>query len=234
MNSIILPTYCPVPSVEEQLKVFLQGLEQNTVLPYELVVVEQGKQVFPSIPYTSGKLLEAGEWPEAAKYFHQEQPMGYAKAVNKGVEMSSGEWLFIVNNDIKVPYGWDDKLLKAYQRLPKGKGLLSPIERGRGVEKDDFILNESWWSCVLIHRSVWDEVGRLDDEVLNYRFHDQDWSIRCRRAGYDVARYRGVVIDHIESSTYRHMNIDEGPERAEMLRRHGALHFHELVSQHRI
>lgn len=223
MNSIILPTYCPAQEVESALHEFMDTLAMSTTLPAELVVVEQGKRLVEKdllLYKSTGAIVHS-------QYRYYPDPIGYARAVNIGASLAVGDYLFIVNNDLKLPYGWDAKLLTAYRSVPD-MGLLSPLEHTRGGY-NGIILNESWWSCVLISRKVWETVGPLDDEKLNYRFHDQDWSIRCKRKGFQVARLGSLRVHHIDSTTYKHMPVkrEEGEERAEMIRRYGYAHFFE-------
>jgi GT2 family glycosyltransferase len=219
MNSVIVPSYCPVPEVAVLARRAVAQLLGNTVDPYELIVVEQGEPVLAGLTEDA----RAMTW---LAYKHYPEPMGFARAANKGVSMASGDYLFIVNNDVLVPWAWDSQLLKEYVSCPKC-GILSPTDV---VVPEPVVYRDvSWWGCVLVSRAVWDELGPLDEEKLNYRFNDQDWNIRCRQAGYEVCRYGGVRVEHFESSTYRHMNVDESPERAEMVRRYGVAHFHEWV-----
>ena len=219
MISIIIPTYCPVPEVEQKLWMCLRRIMGCTDLTdVELVVVEQGRPV-------------AGRWIpgilnkfKTLIYCSSVEPIGFAGAVNRGVCMSSGEYLLIVNNDIEVSPRWAEKLVIAYKKVPKA-GMLFPACTD---PKDRIELIEtpwSWWSCVCISRKVWNDVGPLDEEKLRYRLHDQDWSIRAFNKGYVIGCYRGVTVTHDDMSTYKHMTVDEAPERATMVERWGFEHF---------
>lgn len=221
MNSVIIPTYCPTPEVAVLLQRCLASLFACSADPYELIIVEQGDKYCCA---KDASLCNTRQIVCRVLYDYHRHPIGYAAAVNRGMEMATGDYLFIVNNDIEVPSSWDRDLLRVYQEEPK-IGLLSPVDRDGLVG----VFEESWWSCVLISRKVWNEVGPLDDKDLNYRFHDQDWSIRCTKAGYKVRRYAGVRVEHKESSTYRHMTTDETAERAVMRSRYGHEHFYQWV-----
>lgn len=240
MNSIIIPTLCPTIDVKHKLLECLGSIARHTVRPFELVLVEQGDRIV-----TGDKVLAVFDncvsLPgEKQTLIYTADKLGYARAVNIGVKAASAsDYIFIVNNDITVPPRWDEDLINAYERpitWPGGArvmGMLSPIEQGRCVKSNSFIFNESWWSCVLMNRRVWNVVGELDDVDLNYRLHDQDWSIRCHKAGYGVGRYCGVVVQHEEASTYRHLapEVNESAERAIMRERHGVEHFFQWVTR---
>lgn len=224
--SIIIPSYRPVVEVAELELECLRSIRQHTQNDYELVYVRNEEYN----PLIDCPVLAARN----VRFVDMGEPVGYARAVNIGVAVSSGDYLFIVNNDIKIlTPGWDQEMLDMYESKRASVtrfGLLSPEDRPGWLGVN---LDSSWWSCVLISRAVWDKVGPLDDKLLNYRFHDQDWSIRCRKAGYHVARYGGVRVAHKESSTYKHMKVEEGPEREEMVRRYGVAHFFEWIQRER-
>ena len=218
MISIIIPTYCPVPEVDEKLKTCIRRIMECTDLKdVELIVVEQGRQV-------AFELCRDLRSRVNLIYWSTDDPLGFSGAVNKGVALSSGEHLLIVNNDIEVSPHWAEKIVGAYKRIPNA-GLLFPA---RTDPKDCCEMVEapwSWWSCVCISRRVWDDVGPLDEEKLKFRLHDQDWSMRAFDKGYVVGCYRGTTVTHDEMSTYKHMNVDEVPERAAMIERWGFEHF---------
>jgi GT2 family glycosyltransferase len=225
MISIIVPTYCPNIDVEEKLHKCIQSLLFNSpATDTEFVIVEQG------IPATANMMGVLASGPRQVVYKRLAGPVGFARAVNMGVEMSVGDHLLIVNNDIEVGYAWAAKLVDVYDRTPRA-GMISASDTP-GNPAETIEAPCSWWSCVCISRKVWDRVGWLDEDKLNYRLHDQDWSIRAYAMGYVVGRFHGVKVKHDESSTYKHMHIDEGPERTEMRRRWGHEHFHEYVRTH--
>lgn len=222
MISIILPSYCPAPDVEQKLKTCLESLYMTTDMDKcELVVVEQaGRQ---ADNYLSSQKLRH-------PYIHvsYNNPVGFSEAVNAGVRLAHGDMYAIVNNDIVFSQGWLDKMVEVYKSNPLS-GLLAPIDQHHSI--DDHEYTDSWWSCVLISRDVWNEVGELDTEHLRYRYHDQDWSIRCHQAGYKVQRTRRVKVYHDDGSTYRHMKsqVDESAEADYMIRTHGVRHFIQIV-----
>lgn len=212
MNSIVIPTYCPTRGVEELLEKCIDLIESRTELPYELVIVENGSKT-RIVDIAADVLVRTPE------------PLGYAKAVNLGISLAHGDHFLIVNNDIHVEEGWDRELVEAYANLPSKGGVLGAFDQQGGGR--EYWMDVSWWSCVCISRSSWSYVGELDAGALNYRLHDQDWSIRAKLAGLDVARWTGARVKHYEGSTYKHMKTDdiEIPERAEMRRRWGHEHF---------
>lgn len=220
MNSIIIPVYIPHVEVLDKLKMCVASIMAHTADPFELVVVEQGERLWQALIPVQ---------PQA--HVHLQKPVGFAKAVNIGVHCSTGDFLFIVNSDIIVPQAWDIKLRAVYAGMGSAAGVLCPTDQ-HFTEEDKIGFDVGWWSCVLISRRVWDDVGPLDEKNLPMRFHDQDWNIRCRQHGLAVARYYGVQVQHDEGSTYRHVKYDDADlaERQIMRERYGHEHFCQWVA----
>lgn len=226
MISIILPTYCPAPDVVDKLKTCLNSLYETipSMKEHELIVVEQGER-------HAEKILVPETLDHAYTYVSYNKPVGFSEAVNAGVRLAHGDYYAIINNDLVFQYDWLNKMQKVYESNPK-IGLLSPIDQHHAIEDHEYV--DSWWSCVLISKTVWDRVGELNTEQLRYRFHDQDWSIRCAKQGFSVMRTKRVRVYHDDGSTYRHMkpSVDEGAEARWVEKMHGYRHFIDWVSNH--
>src|SRR4051812_8585417 len=101
--SIILPTYCPTPEVEEYLRECLEALVLHSNSEYELIVVENGS----SSPLLGPHMCDT--------FLRTKRPLGYAKAVNIGVQLAQNDHFLIVNNDLFVGPNWDRELIQAYE-----------------------------------------------------------------------------------------------------------------------
>lgn len=208
--SIILPNYCPDQQVAEYLTKFIISLMNNTPMPYQLIVVENGSH--------TPKLKEAADI-----YIHKYDAIGYARAVNIGLAIADGDIFVIMNNDLEVPPNWLKTMLGQYEG-----GTLAPIDHP--IQIEGLIEDSHWFSMIMFDRKTFNKVGYLD-ESLPYRFHDQDYSIRVKKAGLPVRQTADVVVSHINSATYSKMGRNEDPaEREEMIRRYGVAHFHEYVN----
>lgn len=215
--SLIVPSYCPDLEVEDRANAFIASLRATTPKSlYQLVVVEQGpRNVFMKT------------FLEIDQYAYKPLPIGYARAVNLGIALADCDLLVVANNDLILPENWLPQLIHDYSEF--GPGILSPMNypgAGPGVKHDN-----SWYSLWITDRQTWRTVGYFD-ELLNYRMHDQDMSVRMKKAGFGVMRTGNVVVEHFESSTYRKMNVSEQEqkEREIMVARHGYAHFHEWLA----
>ncbi len=143
--------------------------------------------------------------------------LGFAKAVNRAVQHSRGEYLLLLNNDCELPAGALDKMLDILDRDPQ-IAVVGPLSTAhthwqwvhgvanwlkRNLPADDYITTQDYqfpadtvtfW-CALIPRRVWDEVGALDERFFMY-YEDNDWCRRAREAGYKLALDLGTVVPH--------------------------------------
>lgn len=211
--SLILPTYSPDNEVSEYVKRFLDTLKANTPRElYQFVVVENG----------SNTLALASL---ADIYIQKEYPLGYARAVNLGIALADNDLLVVANNDLTLPAGWLETMIEEYQK--HGPGLLAPVDFSPTQE---LYLDSHWYSLWITDRHTWNAVGYFD-EMLNYRFHDQDYSIKLKQAGFNVMRTGKVQVGHVNMATYKKMKVEreESMERELMRKRHGALLFDDWL-----
>ncbi len=213
--TIVLPTYCPNLEVAQHLNRCVSDLFKNTPADlYDLIIVEQGD-------------IEADvRW--ATIYCHANEPLGFSRAVNIGYRLARTEYICVLNNDVFVPKGWLELMLRDIEYA----GILAPSDgpvATTGTAGIGRVWTEHWGSLYMLRRSLLDTIGLLDEDKLNYRFQDQDQSIRCYKSGKDVCRTSSVTVEHVNSATYSKMNkqAEEAEERAEMIRRHGFAEFNE-------
>lgn len=213
--AIILPCYLIDAENLAHYRKFIETLEANTPRQmYDLIIVDNGSN-----------LGREEMQRDADIYFEHPEPMGYAKAVNAGMAAAKSLCVVpgrdltcvVVNNDIELPQHWLEDMLEIFKETG---GLLAPQDFP--AHKDRIYYDQSWYSLWMIKMSTWEKVGTLDDEKLNYRFHDQDYSIRLKKAGLFIGRTGKVQVKHINSATYSKMKRNEDPEeREEMMRRYG-------------
>ncbi|MBD3361201.1 glycosyltransferase [Candidatus Woesearchaeota archaeon] len=101
----------------EVTKRFVSSIRQYTKGKYELVLIDNGSKNKKAIQYFK---------KSADKYFRFPKITDLAKAWNKGIELSKGKYVAVVNNDTVVPPNWF-KLLKETLDKNKKAGMVSPI-----------------------------------------------------------------------------------------------------------
>lgn len=117
MNKKILSIVAVVINNLEVNRRFLSSVRQYTEGQYELILIDNGSTDKKSIAFFK---------KNADKYFRFDEIVSLSKAWNKGIEISSGQYVAVVNNDIVVPPNW---FVPLKQTLDKNKkaGMVSPI-----------------------------------------------------------------------------------------------------------
>lgn len=160
---------------------------------------------------------------EANVYIRKDVPIGYARAANIGLALADGEFLMVMNLDVRpIMSDWLDTFVREYTYA--GDGVLCADDNGR-----EGLWEESWYSLWMTDRRTFHALGYLD-ESLPYRFHDQAYSIECVRKGFVVRRTGAVQVIHREASTFKKMGLDTRDEEGEMIRRYGEAHFRDWRS----
>lgn len=136
--------------------------------------------------------------------------LGFAPAVNRGIQSAGGEWIAILNNDVRLQPDWLKILLSEAEHqgasFATGKilseadhaaidGTFDEISRGAcacrcGAGKPDgTVWNQARpiriapMTAALFRRSLFDTVGLLDESFGSY-LEDVEFGLRCALAGY--------------------------------------------------
>jgi len=188
----------------------IESIERNSK-DYELIIIAD--KVIP----------EAREWlsERSTVIDYGGGRFNFAKAINKGIRSASGDYLLIMNNDTLVcEDGWLEKMRGVLdeQRI----GAVSPyvndgasgnpeMQESSFVKDFDFIkigtpLN---MICLMLRRSVYDEIGELDEDFTTYGGEDVDYNLRLVRAGYDIA-VADVKLIHLKAKGWENTDISYG------------------------
>lgn len=137
-----------------------------------------------------------------AVVLHDAENLGLAAALNRGVRVAlagGARWIATFDQDSIPPDGFVEGLLGALAGDPRAArvGILAPAlagERGRPAGAPHRVPTVIT-SGSLIRAEVLVEVGLLD-EALFIDYVDHDFCLRVGRAGWDVVRVPGTVLDH--------------------------------------
>jgi len=178
--SIIIPTY---NHLEDCLKPCLQSVIENTNFKNgdtEIIVVANGcsdgtEDFVRSLNHPYVKLLSFSE------------PLGYGRAVNEGINVSKGQFVVLLNNDVVIypryPNNWLDLLVTPFLN-DDSVGITGPILTTSEPAQQEFIV----FFCVMIKRQVFDQVGLLDETFYPGAGEDTDFCVKARYYGYKLVQ----------------------------------------------
>lgn len=214
--SVITPNY----NGEKFLDKYFKSLELDSEYIGEVIIVDNGSSD-SSLDY-----IENNSFTFPVVVIENSQNLGFAPAVNQGIEKSRHDYIFSLNNDTEIKEGSikamidlirgndvfsvQAKMLQAQNReLVDDAGdeynLLGWTKKtGENQNSDKYVqVNEIFSSCAgasLYKKSIFDEIGLFDDEFFAY-MEDVDLAIRSQIYGYRNLLCPDAVVYHIGSAT---------------------------------
>jgi len=163
--SIIIPTF----NRSDLLKRALESVSKQIFLDYEVIVIDDGSTD------DTAKMLQA-EFP-LVRYVYQENE-GVSSARNKGLNIANGEWLAFLDSDDEWLPGKLEKQIATLKLTSDAKICHTEeiwVRNGVRVNQMKKHKKTGGWifpqclplcamspSSIVIHRSVFDEVGKFD------------------------------------------------------------------------
>jgi GT2 family glycosyltransferase len=204
------------------LQPLLANLREQTRPFDEIIVVDNGSAD------DSAAVAEAA----GARVVRLERNLGFAAAVNRGIGVTSADWVAILNNDVILAADWLATLLTAAEReeawFATGKTLMADdssrvdgafdaISRGAcayrcGSGKPDGpVWNQQRrirmapMTAALFQRRLFDEIGLLDESFESY-LEDVDFGIRCALRDRWGLYVPAATARHLGSATWGQWN----------------------------
>ncbi len=204
-------------------RVCLKSLYEQTEGPeFETIVIDNA-----STDGTPEFLREAEALYPRLKVILNTENYGFAKANNQGLQIATGEYLVLLNNDTVVPRGWLSNLIR-HLSADKSIGLLGPVTNEIGNEAKvpvgyTSILEMNDWArqyvrehdnelfeipmlamyCLAMRREVFEKIGLLDEQFGMGMFEDDDYTRRARELGYKVMCTNDVFIHHVGRASFK-------------------------------
>lgn len=201
VSSLIIPCYFKDESL---MKMTLRCLESLDDYDGQVIVVDDGSP----LNYHPKELYDGSR-----RVVCRELNGGYAAAVNSGLEVASGEILIVANNDIFFVPGWLDGLLLPFRKDYDISSIRTSDSDGYLVE-DIITEGDKFGSIWAMTRSAYELLGPLDETFGKGTFEDLDYRRRALKAGLRIAKYHGVVVEHVGRATFHKIDPEHRLFRA--------------------
>lgn len=160
------------------------------------------------------------------KLILNDENRGFAAANNQGLEVAIGDYLVLLNNDTYVTPGWICTLVRHLER-DKTIGLIGPVTNNIGNEAkidiayedtagmllksaaytrkhvgQTYPLRTAAFFCVMMPRSTYEHIGKLDETFGQGFFEDDDYCRRIEQLGLRIVCAEDVFIHHHLSASF--------------------------------
>lgn len=140
---------------------------------------------------------------------------GFAGACNQGINVATGNWIVVMNNDVVLSSGWLDKMLQA--AVLHGLEMVSPaIREGLlNYEVEPYAADLTGQMqhvvrrgtvngiCFMAQRRVFETIGLFDENFRIGQYEDKDLFLRATRAGFQLGSVGAAFIHHFGSITQK-------------------------------
>ncbi|MFC2170743.1 glycosyltransferase family 2 protein [Calditrichota bacterium] len=206
--SIIIPYFNGVQQLPETLKA-LQKVSLRNETELEIIVSDDGSSILPDS-------LVPAELKHSVKVIHQNHK-GQSACTNFAVKHASGEYLWLLAQDIKAAPECLDNFIDTASRFPDGlmQGVIfhdpalledrftkyvaeeSPFQFAFDRIADDNDLPPTFHFApnAFVNREFFMEMGGYYED-LPYGFQDTDFAIRWRLSGKKIVLVRNSIVYH--------------------------------------
>ena len=180
----------------------IASIQKFTNAEYKLHVVDNASE------HRMREWLDKQNFPVS----FQEENLGIAEARNVGIKQLSNncEYVLFVDNDIEITQDdWLPKLLTGF--VEKDVAAVGPCsDYVSGLQTINLRTSKQYLCvpflitfCMLVRRSVVDEIGEFDGFGALWGNTDIDYSVHMRNAGYKLINARDVFVKHAGYETKR-------------------------------
>jgi len=213
MVSIIIPVH----NAYEYTCNCVESIKVNTTGDYEIVLIDNGS-------------TDETKDIDVAVRFKENQ--GFAKAANKGIEISEGNYVCLLNNDVIVTPGALDLLKQHIDRnemdiagactnfcagkqqilIPEYDNIEELYQRAfRYAMQNKYnyeIADSVIGFCMMFRKKLLIDIGYFDEQFGLGNCEDIDFCMRAKKAGYKIGIAKDVYVHHFGGVTHKILGID--------------------------
>lgn len=232
MISIVVVTYNRL----EYSRQCLQSVLDNTDVPFEVIVVDNG-----STDGTPDWLTELkARHGEKIRLIFNDVNLGCAVAYNQGFKQAAGDPICRVDNDVILPEGWASSFMRIWDAHPDLGMLTTDLETEPrehpervGVFRPHLTyFTQTVWHdaglgswCMAHRRSMFEQIGYYRTDFGLIVMNDTDLEKRAQNAGYRLGTVSGLRVGHLwqmasdEEQAYNYWKIEEQRRQVEVWNR---------------
>lgn len=186
-----------IPTIgrKQYLYDFLQDLKKQTLLPKNIIIVEQNAD-----PNLGSELdfLTTEEWPFTIKHTFTHQ-LGACNARNIALEQLESKWVFFADDDIRIDPSFLTDCIMNCKNYNKKAITLSCLQKGEKFIKNQPYQWSSFGTCSsFVDVAILKEI-RFD---LGFEFgyvDDRDYGMKIRYTGTDVIFFSTPRVFHLKA-----------------------------------
>ena len=221
----------------------IDAILKNTSYPFRIIIIDNASsdETEEYLIALEKKFDINSSSGEGAKILsvRNDKNIGFIKAVNQGIGLSSAPYICILNNDTLVMKGWLKTMISVAesksdigivnpssnslgQRPEKGEPIELFAEKLKSETEESVEVGAALGFCMLIKREVINKIGLFDEIYGMGNFEDTDFSRRAVKEGYRCVRACGAYVYHRENASFNHLKtFDEEFKRNISVMRHG-------------
>lgn len=219
---IILPTYGK-PNI---VMLCIQSILEHSA-DYRMLWIDNDPN------WLAGRALPS-HYVSLIHYLPQEENIGYTKAINAGLALSTAPYVVLLNSDTEIMTdGWLEKLAAPMETDPKlaavgpvttnkRQGLAGMLAPNTGVHymqaeigPNGLLGVKLWFWCIMLRREAIVDVGYMDERFSPGGGEDDDWLTRAWLLDWRTAIQTDVTVKHIGQASWPELeSLEVRSERA--------------------